>query len=93
MVQARKLALTAAQHQELEHLRDHAPRPYVRVRAAGILKVAQGQSIRWVAQHGLLKPTHPDRLREWISRYQSQGTEGLRVRAGRGRKPIFPPCS
>jgi hypothetical protein len=93
MVQARKIELTVVQTQELQQVRDHAAQPYLRVRAAGILKVTQGHSIRWVAKHGLLKPVHPDRLREWINRYLAEGADGLRVRAGRGRKPVFFPSA
>jgi hypothetical protein len=93
MAQAYQLNLSEEQEQELRRLRDHCPLPYVRVRAAAILKVAQGSSIRWVARSGLLKPVHPDRLREWIRRYLSEGAAGLRIRSGRGRKPMFSPSA
>ena len=32
-------------------------------------------------------------ISEWISRYECGGVEGLRVQAGRGRKPAFSPCA
>jgi len=44
-----KLALTVEQIHELEELRDHAAKPYLRERAAAILKVAQGSSGRETA--------------------------------------------
>ena len=93
MTQAYQLNLSEEQERELRRLRDHSPLPYVRVRAAAILKVAHGHSIRWVARSGLLRPVHPDRIREWIRRYLSEGADGLRIRSGRGRKPIFSPCA
>ena len=46
MAQVYQLDLSEGQYQELCRLRDHSPLPYVRVRAAAILKVAQGHSIR-----------------------------------------------
>ena|SRR5690242_556464 len=92
MAQARELDLTEAQTQELTWVRDHHEKAYIRERAAGILKVAAGQSMRQVAQHGLLKPRRYETVSEWISRYESDGLSGLQMRAGRGRKPAFSPC-
>ena len=86
-----KLELDSSQKAELIKARDTHPKPYVRERAAAILKVGAGQSIRQVALHGLLKPRDPDRVREWIERYRTEGSDGLLVREGRGRKPSFSP--
>ncbi len=88
-----KVDLTAEQRRELEWARDHHSRPYVRERAAAILKVADGQSVRQVALHGLLKRRRPETVREWIARYMAEGLKGLLVRPGRGRKPAFSPSS
>jgi transposase len=85
------LALRPEQAAELTHLRDHAPTPYVRERAAAILKVAAGQSLRAVARSGLLRPRHRETVAAWVRRYLSEGGVGLRVRPGRGRKPAFSP--
>ena len=85
------VSLSPGQVQELTQARDHHPLPYVRVKAAAILKVAQGASIRWVATQGLLKPVRWETVKEWILRYQQDGLEGLQVQAGRGRKPAFSP--
>ena len=41
-----QLSLTEPQRAELEELRDHSPRPYLRERAAALLKVAGGLSGR-----------------------------------------------
>ena len=48
------IELTPEQQQELEYARDHHEKPYVRERAAAILKIAAGMSGRQVALHGLL---------------------------------------
>jgi len=57
--------------------------------AAGILKVSQGQPIRPVALHGLLKPRKPHTVKEWIKRYLAEGVKGLEVKTGRGRKHML----
>jgi transposase len=87
------ITLTAEQRRELEALRDQSEKPYLRERAAAILKVAQGMTARQVARQGLLKPRHPDTVYAWIHRWQNQGRAGLVIQAGRGRKPAFSPCA
>jgi transposase len=82
-----QLSLTQEQEAELVHARDYAPQPYLRERAAVLLKIAAGLSIRRAAQTGGLKPHHRDSVCGWVARYQSEGLVGLLVRKGRGRKP------
>jgi transposase len=91
MAQRRLLALSPAQAQELQTLRDHAPLPYLRERAAALLKIAAGQSAHQVAQTGLLRVRDPDTVYRWLDRYQAHGVAGLRIRPGRGRKPSYTP--
>jgi hypothetical protein len=91
MPQPLLLTLTAPQREELEKLRDHDERPYLRERAAALLKLADGQSGLQVAQHGLLKTRDPDTIYSWYHRYQAEGLRGLLIRPGRGRKPAFFP--
>ena len=83
--------LSAAQRQELEHVRDHHGRAYMRERAAAILKIANGLSGRQVALYGLLKPRAEDTVYGWFQRYQAEGVGSLLIRPGRGRKPAFSP--
>lgn len=85
------LHLETKQKDDLEFLRDHDSRPYIRERAAALLKIADGQSGLQVATHGLLKPRDPDTIYQWVKRYQAQGIAGLTIRSGRGRKPAFFP--
>ena len=93
MTQPFSVTLSSAQVQELEQVRDHHPQAYVRVKAAGILKVRQGQSMRQVAKSGLLKSVRRETVKAWIVRYQHDGVAGLLVQPGRGRKPAFSPCA
>jgi transposase len=87
-----RLDLTADQRAELEHMRDHHPRPYLRERAAALLKIADGMSGTYVAAHGLLRYRKQETLYAWVHRYQAHGLPGLFIRTGRGRKPAFSPC-
>ena len=86
-----RLELTTQEVLELEELRDHASKPYLRERAAAILKIAQGHSGREVALHGLLKRHWQDTIYEWVDRYRAKGKAGLEIKPGRGRKPAFFP--
>ena len=87
------IELTPEQRQELEKMRHYDPVPYKRTRATAILKIADGQSGRDVALHGLLAPHDPDTIYEWARRYQAEGIAGLTMRPGRGRKPAFSPSA
>src|SRR5258708_25863106 len=93
MAQPFSVTFSPAQVQELEQVRDHHPLAYVRVKAAGILKVRQGQSMRQVAKSGLLKPVRRETVKAWIVRYQHDGVAGLLGHPRRGRgPPFFPPA-
>lgn len=85
------LELSESQRQELETLRDHAAKPYLRERAAALLKIAAGISGRETARQRLLKPHWPDTIYAWVHRYQTEGLPGLEIKGGRGRKPAFSP--
>src|SRR5438105_1522903 len=87
----RYLALTETEELELIQLRDHAPKPYLRERAAALLKVAAGQSAASVARHGLLRPRKRTPVSLGLAASLTAGFAGLPTQAGRGRKPAFPP--
>ncbi|MFL5663462.1 MAG: hypothetical protein ACJ8BW_19285 [Ktedonobacteraceae bacterium] len=89
----RHVNLSEEQQRELCDCRDHHELPYMRLKAAAILKVAAGQTIKQVALTGLNKPVTQERVSVWISRYEQDGLEGLRVQAGRGRKASFSPSA
>jgi hypothetical protein len=88
-----KLKLTEAKKAELIEMRDHDPHPYLRERAAAMLKIAAGSSGREVARQLLNRPHWQDTIYEWVKRYQAAGVAGLKIKAGRGRKPAFFPCA
>lgn len=85
--------LSAIQRQELEWARDQHMKAYVRERSAAILKVADGNAVRQVARHGLLKVRRPETVSAWVKRYLADGLAGLLIRPGRGRKPAFSPSA
>jgi transposase len=91
MPKVTKLCLAAEQVEELTTARDRHSKAYVRERAAAILKINQGQSIRQVALHGLHKRRSEHTVKDWLERYLTQGLAGLLVKAGRGRNPAFFP--
>jgi transposase len=91
MAKKLQLELDESQRRELEEMRDHHPRPYLREQAAALIKIADGVSGRRVALVGLLKPRDPDAIYRWVHRYQEGGASNLRVKRGRGRKPAFSP--
>lgn len=87
----RMFTLTDEQRHDLERLCATAAKPYLRERAAALLKIAAGQLAAHVAVAGLLRPRQPDTLYRWMDRYHQDGMAGLYDRPGRGRKPAFSP--
>jgi hypothetical protein len=63
----RTFQLTHAEHLALEQARDHHPKPYLRERAAALLRVASGQAPSQVAKTGVLKPQAPDTVYDWLN--------------------------
>lgn len=88
-----RLALTPSQRRDLVALRDTAPKPHLRERAAALLKVADGAPAAQVARTGLLRPRQPDTVYRWLRRFRAEGVAGLRDRPGRGRRPAFSPSA
>lgn len=87
----RHLILSEAQEAELGRLCASAAKPYLRERAGAILKVGAGIPAAVVARALLLRPRQADTVYEWLNRYERAGIEGLKIKAGRGRKPAFSP--
>jgi transposase len=85
------ICLMPEQQKQLEQIRDTDKRPYMRERAAAILKIAEGVSPHQVALNGLLKPRKPDIVYDWVERYKTEGITGLPIKPGRGRKPAYSP--
>jgi len=87
----RELDLTTAQEETLLEMRDHHAKPYLRERAAALLKIASGQSVREVAHHGLLKYRNRKTVTRWLDRYEAHGIGGLYIAKGRGPSPAVEP--
>jgi hypothetical protein len=89
----KKLTLTLAPEQQVELLqaRDKHAKPYLRERAAALLKIARGQPYEEVAASGLLSPYCRQTVATWVKRYKQAGLAGLFVKPGRGRKAVFSP--
>lgn len=83
--------LSNEQSEELKKVRDRHEKAYMRERAAAVLKVASGETLTTVGEHGLLKRHKPDTIHNWIKDYLSQGLAGWAIKKGRGRKPAFFP--
>ena len=86
-----RLTLDPDQQATLVAARDHHPKPYVRERAAALLKVAAGDAICRVAALLLLGPRRPETVGAWVHGYLRRGLAALTVAKGRGRKPAFSP--
>jgi transposase len=93
MPTTRRLVLTQEQRYQLTHLRDASPKPYLRERAAALLKIADGMSAAQVAREGLLRVRQPDTVYRWFNSFEQQGVEGLKVKPGAGRRPAFSPSA
>jgi len=91
MPSALTLDLTDAERRTLCDARKRHDKPYVRERAAALLKIDDGWSGNKVAQEGLLQPRVPDTVYTWYHDWQDHGIAALHIEEGRGRKPAFSP--
>ena len=81
------LVLTEQERRDLERIRDRDTRPYLREKAAALLKIADGQSPRQVALTGLLKSRDPDTVYRWLREWQEAHTVKARPAC---RSPFSP---
>jgi len=73
----RELKLDKWERETLEEMRDHHRAGYLRMKAAALLKVADGKAAYAVAREGLLKPKKPDTVYGWMDAYEKEGLGGL----------------
>jgi hypothetical protein len=85
----RELPLSPGQRVELERIRDRDRRAYLRERAAALLKIADGDSVRAVALHGLHRRRKPDTVYGWLAANQAGGPAAL-VQRPRGHRGFSP---
>mgnify|MGYP007091087508 FL=1 len=91
MPSALTLALTDAERRTLCDARKRHDKPYVRERAAALLKIDDGWSGRKVAREGLLQSRTPDTVYTSCHDWRDHGIAALYIEEGRGRKPAFSP--
>jgi hypothetical protein len=87
-----RIQLSEEEQAQLERWTKNPPRPYLRERARAILRIASGTPIMQVAQTLRIR-VHRTSVSEWVHRFEQERVEGLKIRAGRGRKPAFFPSS
>jgi hypothetical protein len=85
------LDLTDAERRTLCDARKRHDKPYVRERAAALLKIDDGWSGNKVAQEGLLQSRVPDTVYTWYHDWLDRGIAALYIEEGCGRKPAFSP--
>lgn len=78
------LELSEVERVTLETMRDRHPRPYLRERAAALLRIADGMAALQVAASGL-KVRDPDTVYGWLHDYQAYGICGFYHRPRRRR--------
>ena len=66
----RAVEMTELERARLEHMSRHDPRPYMREKAAAVLKVADGRSGRWVALYGLTHTRDPETIYAWLDEFE-----------------------
>ena len=84
------LTLDDEQRTQLDRWVKNPPKPYLRDRARAILAIVGGEEGQELARQ-LRTPVHRTTVGEWVQRYQKEGVNGLKIRSGRGRKPLFSP--
>ena len=85
-----EIVLTEEEKQKLESWVKNPPSPYLRERARAILKVSQGETIQAATQK-LRVRVHRNAVSDWVQRFLSGRLQGLKIKAGRGRKSVFSP--
>ena len=84
------IELKGEEQSQLERWVRNPPQPYLRERARAILRIAKGETIYQVARTLRIR-VHRTAVSEWAHRFREEGVEGLKIKAGRGRKPGFSP--
>ena len=85
------LHVSVAEREARDDLRDHAPTPSVRARAAAFLRSASGVPPAVTARARMLRPRHPEPVARWLNRRDAKGSASLPIRDGGGRTPACSP--
>lgn len=84
------IELSPDERAQLKRWLRNPPKPYLRERARAILRVADGEPVSGVAST-LRTRIGREAVGDWVRRFLAARVEGLRIKAGRGRKPVFSP--
>ena len=87
-----RLEMSVEEREKLEHWLKNPPKPYLRERARAILLIADGEEGQRVAEELRIR-VHRTTISEWVKRFQVERVDGLKIKAGRGRKPSFFPSA
>ena len=85
-----EIVLSEQEKQKLQSWVKNPPKLYLRERARAILKVSQGETIQATTEK-LRVRVHRNAVSEWVKRFLSDRLEGLKIKAGRGRRAVFSP--
>jgi hypothetical protein len=86
-----KIVLTDPEREKLESWVKNPPSLYLRERARAILHVSHGETLQATAEK-LRVRVHRNAIAEWVKRFLADRLEGLKIKAGRGRKAVFSPA-
>lgn len=86
MGKTRTISLTAAQRAELEQGYKNGSTHAFRKRCHIVLLKSEKRSSKDVGQ---IVGMHEIPVNNWLTRYENEGINGLKTKAGRGRKPIL----
>jgi len=81
-----KLRISGRHREPLEKAARTHKKPQIRERAAAVLKVLSGQSVRQVASSGLLTRRHSSTVYDWIEQYFAHGLSAWEKKRQRKRK-------
>lgn len=85
-----KIVLTEQEQEKLNGWVKNPPKLYLRERARAILNISQGKTIQATAEKLRIR-VHRNAVSEWVKRFLASGSEGLKIKRGRGRKALFSP--
>ena len=80
--------LSDDEFKQLTETLHHSPKPYLRERAGAILKLANSETASSITASGLLRKGYPETVSRFIA-FKQLASNGLEIKAGRGRKPAF----
>lgn len=83
----RELELSPQERAELEQMRAHDRRAYMREKAAALLKIADGVPAYQVAESGLLRRRRQETVYGWLNEYETHRN----VQAHKPRRRSFSP--